>query len=116
MANDALALGLMRVAWQRGIRIPQQLSLVGFDNIPECALVWPGLTTMAQPMRTLGQEACRSLFEPDAESGSRKPIVHRMTLVARESSGPAPAGPVVPAQLKDEPLPYNAELTPLRAG
>jgi LacI family transcriptional regulator len=90
MANDALALGLMRVAWQRGIQIPQQLSLVGFDNIPECALVWPGLTTMAQPMRTLGQEACRSLFDPVDRPDSRPPIVHQMALVARESSGPAP--------------------------
>jgi LacI family transcriptional regulator, galactose operon repressor len=90
MGNDALALGLMRVAWQRGIRIPEQLSLVGFDNIPECALVWPGLTTMAQPMRKLGQAACRSLFDRVASPGSRDAIVHEMKLVKRESSGPAP--------------------------
>lgn len=89
MGNDALALGLMRVASQRGIRIPERLSLVGFDNIPECALVWPGLTTMAQPMRKIGQAACRSLFHRVVAPGSTDPIVHEMKLVKRESSGPA---------------------------
>lgn len=96
MANDALALGLMRVAWQHGIRIPDDLSLIGFDNIPECAMVWPGLTTMAQPMRTIGQAACRSLFDRTLAPCPPDAIVHEMKLVTRESSGPAPARPWTP--------------------
>lgn len=89
MGNDALAFGFLRVAQQHGIRIPQRLSLVGFDNIRECALLWPGLTTMAQPMREMGQAACRGLFQSMAVSGDLLPLVYPMTLVVRESTGPA---------------------------
>lgn len=88
--NDALALGIMRVAQQRGIRIPQELSMVGFDNIPAGALLWPGLTTMAQPMREMGRAACRGLFEGIDNPGTSRTIIYPMRLVVRESSGPAP--------------------------
>ena len=64
--NGALAIGFMRVAQQRGIRMPQDLSIVGFDNIPGAAMVWPGLTTVAQPMRDMGRDAgtCSSRPRP----------------------------------------------------
>jgi LacI family transcriptional regulator len=92
MANDALALGFMRVAQQRGIRIPQNLSVVGFDDVPEGALFWPGLTTVAQPMREMGRAACRTLFEAIAAPVETKVVEYPMTLVVRESTGPAPDG------------------------
>jgi LacI family transcriptional regulator len=85
--NDALALGFMRVAQQRGIRTPQELSIVGFDNIAAGALAWPGLTTVAQPMREMGRDACRYLFE--ASSHRKLPNVdYPMELIMRESTGP----------------------------
>jgi LacI family transcriptional regulator len=90
MGNDALALGFLRVAQQRGIRVPQRLSVVGFDNVPEGALVWPGLTTVAQPMREMGQTACRLLFESIAADGEIRAEEYPMDLVVRESTGPAP--------------------------
>jgi len=85
--NDALALGFMRVAQQRGVRMPRDLSIVGFDNIAAGALAWPGLTTVAQPMREMGRDAVRYLFEA---SSHRKPpsIDYPMELVMRESTGP----------------------------
>jgi LacI family transcriptional regulator len=84
-ANDALALGFMRVAQQRGVRMPRDLSIVGFDNIAAGALAWPGLTTVAQPMREMGAAACRYLFE--ASSYRRPPTVaFPMELVMREST------------------------------
>ena len=85
--NDALALGFMRVAQQRGLRMPRDLSIVGFDNIAAGALAWPGLTTVAQPMREMGRDAVRYLFE---SSSHRKPpsIDYPMELVMRESTGP----------------------------
>jgi LacI family transcriptional regulator len=90
--NDALALGFMRVAQQRGIRMPQDLSIVGFDNIAAGALAWPGLTTVAQPMREMGRDACRYLFE--ASSHRRPPnIEYPMELVMRESTGLARSRP-----------------------
>jgi len=89
-ANDALALGFMRVAQQRGVRMPRDLSIVGFDNIAAGALAWPGLTTVAQPMREMGRDACRYLFE--ASSHRRPPTVEfPMELVMRESTAPPPA-------------------------
>ena len=87
-ANDALALGFMRVAQQRSVRIPQILSVVGFDDIPESALVWPGLTTVAQPMREMGRAACRKLYQSIKGSETPEVIEFPMELVVRESTGP----------------------------
>jgi DNA-binding LacI/PurR family transcriptional regulator len=89
MGNDSLALGFMRVAQQRGIRIPQHLSIVGFDNVPEGALVWPGLTTVAQPMREMGRAACRRLFDMIAALADLEAIEYPMELIVRESTGAA---------------------------
>lgn len=86
MGNDALALGFMRVAQQRGIRVPQDLSIVGFDNVPEGALVWPGLTTMSQPIQEMGRSACRRLFESITSPVAFEKIEYPMTLVVREST------------------------------
>jgi LacI family transcriptional regulator len=92
LGNDALALGFMRVAQQRGIKIPEELSIVGFDNVPEGAFWWPGLTTMAQPIREMGRSACRRLLEVIDSDSPRdaRPIQYSMELVVRESTGPAP--------------------------
>jgi LacI family transcriptional regulator len=92
MGNDALALGFMRVAQQRGVRVPGDLSIVGFDNVPEGALLWPGLTTVAQPMREMGRCACRKLFEEIEGSCERDAVEYPMALVIRESTGAPPAG------------------------
>ncbi|ODS51933.1 MAG: hypothetical protein ABS36_19400 [Acidobacteria bacterium SCN 69-37] len=89
-ANDALALGFLRVAHERGVRVPQDVSVVGFDGLPLGAISWPSLTTVAQPIRDMGRVACRRLFEAIAQPGSVEQIQFRMTLVPRESSGPAP--------------------------
>jgi len=86
--NDALAIGFMRVAQQRGVHMPQELSIVGFDNIPGGAMLWPGLTTMSQPMREMGRDACRYVFESSDRPTSA--VVYPMELVMRESTGPPP--------------------------
>jgi LacI family transcriptional regulator len=92
LANDALALGFMRVAHQRGIRMPQDLSVVGFDGLPEGALLYPALTSVAQPMREMGQAACQRLFEAIANApGEPEKIEFPVRLLVRESTGPAPA-------------------------
>jgi LacI family transcriptional regulator len=90
-ANDALALGFLRVAHERGVNVPQDLTVVGFDGLPAGALSWPSLTTVAQPTRDMGRIACRRLFETIQSPGRIEKIPFRMTLVPRESSGPAPA-------------------------
>jgi LacI family transcriptional regulator len=61
-ANDVSALETMRVAAGLGLRIPADLSVIGFDNIPESALVEPGLTTIEQPIQDMGHAAVRMLL------------------------------------------------------
>jgi len=92
MANDALAFGFMRVAQQQGVRIPEQLSIVGFDGLPYGALLYPGLTTVAQPMREMGRIACRRLFEAIEDPGRVEKTEFPMAILVRESTGPAPEG------------------------
>ena len=90
-ANDALALGFLRVAHERGIRVPDDVSVAGFDGLPLGTISWPSLTTVAQPIRDMGRVACRRLFEAIAQPGSVEQIQFRMTLVPRESTGTARA-------------------------
>ena len=94
-ANDALASGFMRVAHQRKIRIPEDLSIVGFDGLPEDELLWPALTSVAQPMQEMGSAACRRLFEAIDSPGRLQTIEFPMSLTARESTA-APGGLVWP--------------------
>jgi DNA-binding LacI/PurR family transcriptional regulator len=91
-ANDALAFGFMRVAQQRGLRMPSDLSIVGFDGLPQGALFYPALTTVAQPMQAMGREACRKLFDAIEAPRSMERTEFPMALVVRESTGPVRGG------------------------
>jgi LacI family transcriptional regulator len=86
MANDALAFGFMRVAQQRGIRMPEDLSLAGFDGLPQGELFHPALTTMAQPIREMGRAACRTLFDNIDTPGAVARAEFPMSLLVREST------------------------------
>ena len=92
MANDALAFGFMRVALRRGVRMPDDLSIVGFDGLPQGALLYPALTTVSQPMREMGRVACRRLFEALDDPGRLEKIEFPMELVLRESTAPPRGG------------------------
>jgi LacI family transcriptional regulator len=61
-ANDVSAITTIEVATELGLRVPEDLSVVGFDNIPEAALCTPALTTVEQPIRTMGQRAVEMLI------------------------------------------------------
>jgi LacI family transcriptional regulator len=60
-ANDISALSTLEVAAELGVDVPGELSVVGFDNIPESALTHPPLTTVQQPMRQMGHDAIAML-------------------------------------------------------
>jgi LacI family transcriptional regulator len=55
VSNDQMALGVMQAAHKRGQRIPEDLAIAGFDNIPEAAYFWPPLTTISQPLFDVGR-------------------------------------------------------------
>ena len=61
--NDQIALGAMGIAHQVGRRVPQDLAIVGFDDIPEAAFFWPPLTTMYQQLVEVGCIAVKNLHE-----------------------------------------------------
>ena len=91
VANDQMALSVLREAARRGISIPQQLAVVGFDNIPESAYFYPALTTVAQDLQSLGEQGVHNLVEMiQARQENRPAIVQsrliQPTLVVRESS------------------------------
>ena len=60
--NDQMAIGLMRGIDQRGGSVPDDVSVVGFDNIFAADLVRPGLTTVAAPLRDMGARAVETLL------------------------------------------------------
>jgi len=91
MANDALAFGFMRFALHQGVKMPEELSIVGFDGLPEGVLLTPALTTAAQPMQEMGRVACQRLLESIGASSRLEKIELPMQLIVRESTAHPPA-------------------------
>lgn len=88
-ASDGMALKVLDVAREQGLGVPEDLSVVGFDNIPESALAQPGLTTVDQSMYQLGYEAAHML--KSLVTGEREvphQIVLPTSLVVRGSTAP----------------------------
>ncbi|GAB3690128.1 LacI family DNA-binding transcriptional regulator [Saccharopolyspora tripterygii] len=88
-ANDLQALGAYRAAEQRGLRIPEDLSVVGFDNVPMAQWISPALTTVDQPVATMAAEAARALLR-HADTGrfETNRVELATDLVIRASTGP----------------------------
>jgi DNA-binding LacI/PurR family transcriptional regulator len=85
--SDELAIGALRAAEDRGIAVPGELSIVGFDDTPAASEVRPALTTVHQPHEDKGAAAARQLLEPE---GAERNLTLPTELVVRASSGPAP--------------------------
>jgi DNA-binding LacI/PurR family transcriptional regulator len=81
---DEVALGVLDAAADRGIDVPRDLSVTGFDDIPEAALSTPKLTTVRQPHDRKGAEAVRLLLEGDPDESVLLPT----ELVVRASTAP----------------------------
>ncbi|WP_252189654.1 MULTISPECIES: LacI family DNA-binding transcriptional regulator [unclassified Rhodococcus (in: high G+C Gram-positive bacteria)] len=62
-ANDLMAIGVLEYCRSEGIRVPEELSVVGFDDLPMVSLLTPRLTTVRQPARDMGERAANLLFE-----------------------------------------------------
>jgi len=62
-SNDLMAIGCMKELQSNGLKIPQDVSIVGFDNVPLASLVTPSLTTIAQPAYEIGVEAVNLLIK-----------------------------------------------------
>ena len=90
-ANDDMAAGVIRAARKRGIDIPGQLSVAGFDDISLTQQIFPSLTTIRQPLAGMAERAALALInDPGDGSLLRGTEVVPATLIIRESTGPAP--------------------------
>lgn len=89
-SNDDMAAAVIASAYRRNIHVPNDLSVVGFDNTQVAAVISPQLTTVNQPIADLVSEAVGLLTDQAFQSGVRfKPIFLDHHLVKRESAGPA---------------------------
>jgi LacI family transcriptional regulator len=91
-SSDQIALGALGVAHQLGCRVPQELAIVGFDNMPEAAFFWPPLTTIYQQLVDVGRISVKKLHEMitsrQAHGESLAPIstILKPELIVRASS------------------------------
>ncbi len=89
--NDISAIGAIRALQEEGLRVPQDVSVIGFDDIPGAAFHMPSLTTVRQPLARMGEVAAQSLLERiEGKKEFPSEIAIEPELVVRESTGPAP--------------------------
>jgi LacI family transcriptional regulator len=91
VANDQMALSVLQVAHRRGLRVPHDLAVVGFDDLAESAYFWPPLTTIQQNLSEMGCMAVSQLvrmIETPQEPDVQKPqaTLLKPQLIVRESS------------------------------
>jgi LacI family transcriptional regulator len=91
-ANDDMAAGVLRVALRRGLRIPDDLSVAGFDDSTLASHVFPSLTTIRQPLARMAERAVRVLIGTGEATGPvADTSIVPSSLVIRDSTGPAPS-------------------------
>jgi LacI family transcriptional regulator len=90
--NDIAAMGAMRAFQDAGFRVPLDVSVVGFDDVPGAAYHTPSLTTIHQPLRKMGMIAAETLIKRLGAETEKSPefIEVEPDLRIRESTGPAP--------------------------
>ncbi|WTZ28444.1 LacI family DNA-binding transcriptional regulator [Microbispora sp. NBC_01389] len=90
VANDHMAMGVLRALREAGRRVPEDVSVVGFDDVPEAAYFWPPLTTVRQDFGELGRQAFRLLLHRIADRDVGPARLVEPELVVRESTAAAP--------------------------
>ncbi|MGH8084484.1 MAG: LacI family DNA-binding transcriptional regulator [Lysobacter sp.] len=88
-ANDDMAAGVIRVAGERGLHVPRDLSVCGFDDTPISRHIFPALTTVRQPTMEMGAAATLQLLDRIRAEDGGSMLEVRHTLLLRESTGPA---------------------------
>ena len=88
VANDQMTLGLIHALQEAGRRLPEDISVVGFDDIPEAAFFLPALTTVRLDFDAVGRSCVAMLFNQMQDGRSVRPQLPEPKLIARASSGP----------------------------
>jgi len=88
-SNDLSAFGAMDAAREHGYRIPDDISIIGFDDVPQASFVYPKLTTVRQPLEQMGHVAVKMLLEHiEDQSNPPQRVALATQLVIRDSCGP----------------------------
>jgi len=82
-SNDAMAIGLLHAARDLGVDVPGELSIIGYDDVPEAAHLWPPLTTVRQDFAEMGRRCITTLLGEDAAATALVP-----ELVLRGTTAP----------------------------
>lgn len=85
-ANDQMAVGALRALERRGVRVPEDMAVTGFDGIPLSRIVRPSLTTVRQPIRQLGEQAVELLVQRLADPGRAPVSLELPVSLARRAS------------------------------
>ena len=88
-ANDQMALGLLRALADAGRRVPEDVSVVGFDDVPEAANYRPPLTTIRQDFPALAEQAVQALIADIEGDAAPQASLIPATLIERDSTAPA---------------------------
>jgi LacI family transcriptional regulator/LacI family repressor for deo operon, udp, cdd, tsx, nupC, and nupG len=93
--NDEVAVGVVNRLADRGVRVPHDMSIVGFDDTSLAEMVTPRLTTVRLPMAAAGQAAARMLIEAinGRDGAAPSPLALPAELIVRSSTGPLPPRP-----------------------
>ena len=94
-ANDEMAIGLLHALAEAGVRVPDDMAVVGFDDIFPGSLCEPPLTTVHQPMRLLGERACTRLLDRIAKPSLRPKVELLPTELVLRSSCGCPPGTII---------------------
>lgn len=89
--SDLLALGAMSSAWRMGWRVPETISILGFDDVEEAATTFPALSTIHQPVKEMANQALQlliKLIDGSSLEDVKLPIIIKPELIARRSCSP----------------------------
>ena len=84
-ANDLMAIGALKAFTQLKVRVPEDISIIGFDNIPFSDCTYPPLTTIAQPTYQMGQKAVETLLRLIDKKKIKKSVEFETKLIERDS-------------------------------
>lgn len=91
VANDQMAVGALRAFWERGLNVPADVSVIGYDDTPESAVLIPPLTTVRQDFPTLGARAFAHLLAHLQGGEAPSQVITRPELIVRASTAPPPS-------------------------
>lgn len=98
--NDIAAIGAIRAIHEYGLRVPEDVSVIGFDDIDSAAYQHPGLTTIRQPLRQMGKLAAQTVLKRLAgkDPSDGEEIVFEPELIVRGTTAPVKTKPLTPQQ------------------